>query len=129
MRSFNRDTTIKVKRNEIIDTLDKFRKAHVREYAEAIEEYRRDLVDMLEQRAHEIVNDPENESLLTIPHNFNMKRPINAEEEYEKMINVFTAVADQTVRLTVEEVNNIFNDDWSWVQEAKIVNTTYIKGL
>lgn len=54
-----------------------------------------------------------------------LTEPADAKKLYNQYINMFTASADETIKLSMSDANAIVNDEWEWAIAAKTTNASY----
>lgn len=108
--------------SDIISTLRKNKDAHVEDYKKAIKVYSMDLLGKIEEHIKLIES---GEIPPYVNHNFGLSIPENNEVSYLKMIKVFSMMQAETVTLSMEDANAIFNDEWDWLALSKTINASY----
>lgn len=103
--------TITVK--DIVESLKKNRDEHKKEYDEAFEKY----FLAVQKRLKAFVKSAKKKELRS--YNVGLQPPVNRTEEYDKIINMFNFAKNDTVELTQMDVDQIFNDTFSWATQAK----------
>lgn len=141
----NNEKTITVDKKTLVKTLVQNKIKHVKEYEQALLDYKKvakhklelihqDAVKTLEENYEDVLKkieafDPENpiEHRVYIVDSifFDLKVPHNYEEQYELAIQMYNWEVDETVKLTVTEFQNFVMDNWEWQKEFKMLNSTY----
>lgn len=126
------DITSKYSLDSIISALQKHRENHIKEYDEAVADYKKLRVERAKAAYDDIVSG----STKLVTNNFGLTEPVNNTELYDRMISVFkqskgqqstTALrpSDSEIDLDFNQADCIFNDHWTWVASAKAVNSMY----
>lgn len=107
---------------DIIAELRKFRDAHELDYFAAREVYINDMTKKLNEQLNKIVNKTDPDSIYD---NFGLKAPENEVNSYNNLIRTFSLMQTEEIELEFDDANRIFNDEWSWIASAKVVNSSY----
>lgn len=105
----------------ILKSLEDFRDRHINDYLVAEKEYRR----QFGERLHKALAAFENGEKVRIPEGLGLEKPKNKSDEYHNLISVFSQMRNNSVKLSMQQANCIFNDEWDWIRVAKAVNSTY----
>ena len=122
MNNFNVRLESEYKVNDIIAELRKNKDAHVADYKKAMEVYLTDLLNCVENFIKKIESGKMPEY---VSNNFGLSIPQNNESSYLKMIKIFSMMQVDNVKLSMEDANAIFNDEWSWLATSKLINSSY----
>jgi len=118
------DVKLKFSLNDVIELLKHNMLIHVTDYNKAHEVYMGDLFDKLKDACEDVGIGKE----VTITHNFGLQVPLNKEESYKELINLFEMSAKTgtlEIELTLYEADGIFNDNWEWLKASKAINASY----
>lgn len=111
---FNTDELIK----HLTDNADK----HINDYNRAMIAYWAKLNKILNELTEDAQKEVDREDCYFL----RIKKPIDKSAEYEKHINMFKSCTKDVVELTSEQYDAIVNDNWDWVQNAKLLNSSYL---
>jgi hypothetical protein len=113
----------KFSKQEIVDTLHKFRYAHMEEYKDAIDVYR----EMVAKKLKEYAKLAKTADFIKfhVPVNLGLVTPVNLDKGYTQLINLFLSSKDEEISLSFDEANKIFNNEWDWVHAASTSNQFY----
>jgi hypothetical protein len=102
-------------------TLASFRDAHIEQYYIAVKEFQTQYI----AAARKVSDAISHTEFPEVKADFGLTRPILKDKEYDNMINVFSQIVTPTIKLSMNDANSIFNDDWDFVKHAKFINSTY----
>jgi hypothetical protein len=113
----------KFSKQEIVDTLRKFRDAHMAEYADALDVYR----EMVAKKLKGYLKAAKSADFtkFDVPNNLGLITPVNIDKGYTSIINLFLSSKDEEVSLSFDEANKIFNNEWDWIAAATTSNQFY----
>lgn len=106
---------------EVIMALREHQENHINTYLVAWKEYKR----QFGERLHAALADFEDGQKVKIEAGLGLRVPENKTTEYQNLISVFSEMKGDNIRLTMQQANCIFNDEWEWIRYAKFVNTSY----
>ena len=115
------DLEIQVKVEKLITALKKHKKAHIKDYYIAVENY---FIE-INHRLNELVASQNDGEFRDDNYVVNVTQPINEEAKYNKYINMLGMSVDETVTIGVDEYENFIEDNWFWATNAKFANSTY----
>jgi hypothetical protein len=119
----NRTVNFKAKysKDAILKSLASNLEAHRAEYVSALEVYTAKKTKLIREFVKAFKADPKTEAHAVN----NLRPPVNAASNYERVIKLFTAAEDQTIELDSEEADAVFNDQWDFAVSAKLSNSIY----
>jgi hypothetical protein len=109
---------IVVDKEKLIAIIKTNKENHIKEYNEAVEAYRTEA-----NRQLGVLKSKLDEGALNIQ--LKLTTPINREEEYDKVIEMFNWEVLATVELTQDEFNDYVHDDNDQARNAKFSNMFY----
>lgn len=120
---------IKVKRDELLETIRKNRTAHIIDYKEACDGYRGKAL----QRIDEIVGNlrgkinalKEGETIALMSVSFGLDVPVSHERDYDQVIKMLEMSVDDEISLKSDEFACYVMDDWDWKQVFLASNARY----
>lgn len=112
--------TMKISKASLIKKIQENKEAHLNEYNEAVEAYKKEAAKQLKQA----VKDLKNGSLKI---KLNLVTPVNRVEEYDKVIEMFNWEVENEIELSQREFNEYVHDDNESSKAAKLMNSTYSK--
>lgn len=111
---------IKVIVADLLKTIKANREKHIAEYKEALAGYRTTTIAKMKEN---LVAAEAGGELKT---SINVARPESHEKEYDRAISMLTWTQDTVVELDVHDFDRFVNDEWSWQQNFKSVNSMYL---
>lgn len=111
--------TITVKKADLIIILRKNKENHIKEYAEAVEAYKKEAAKQLKEQLKNLEEGGLNIKL-------NLIKPINSEENYDSIIQMFEWEVNKEVELTQDEFKEYVQDKTDFSTRAKLANYTYL---
>lgn len=120
MRQFS-ERKIKVKKQQLLDQVEKNKQAHILEYKEAVEAYKEEAEKQIKAAKKALTNGNFNEVYLSLT------VPVNKEEEYDKVIEMFKWEVEDIVELSQGEFNQYVFDEFDFAIQARVSNTFYAK--
>lgn len=111
---------ITVDKQKLIDIIKANKEKHIAEYNAAVLAYREEAAKQLKVQSKAL-----KEGKLDIK--INLISPKNEEDEYEKLITMFTWEVNNQVVLSQGEFNEYVHDETSFALNSKMLNTSYSK--
>ncbi len=122
MRQFG-NRTIRVKKTDLIAKIKENQANHVKAYEEAVVAYKTEALRQLE-----LLTDKANKGSLSL--SLNLITPVNNNDNYDKIIEMFQWEVDEIVELGQAEFNEYVQDETAFALQAKMSNSAYLsKGL
>lgn len=110
---------IKVRKDQLLETLKTNRENHVNTYEEVLQAYFDKSVELLKEHIERISGGAvENVSV-------NLPAPKNYEEEYDRAIDMIEWHEEEFVELTEREFDELVRDQWSWKRGFTEMSATY----
>jgi len=116
LRTGNR--TIKVKKDQLIEKIKENKKKHVELYEKAVVAYKEEALEQLEKLTAEV-----NDGSLEIQ--LNLITPINNEQNYDDVIEMFEWEVNEEVQLGQNEFREYVQDETDFAQDALHSNMMY----
>jgi hypothetical protein len=107
------------KRDVIIKALKANAAEHKIDYKKAVDQYYIDADQLLREQLDLVAN----KKKLNL--HFNLPLPQDRSKLYDNVINFYEQSVEEEFALTKAEFDNIFNDEWDWMQAAKTSNAFY----
>lgn len=120
MRNYG-NRTINVNKNRLIKTIKSNKENHIIEYGEAVTAYKIEVHKQLDK-----LRDKIDSGSLDI--NFDLTKPINNEENYDKIVEMFEWEENELVELGQDEFREYVQDETAFALQAKMSNTFYTAG-
>ena len=114
--------TVRVKRENLIETLEKNMKTHIEEYNKAYNEYRAAAEKALIEKLEEFKAMKTDE--IRINH---LPPPVSHEGDYEDNINMLKMSCDDVIELEQHEAQNLLLDNWQWSEDLHTTRAMYAK--
>lgn len=111
--------TIKVHKEQLLETLKANRENHVNTYEEVLQAYRDKCVELLEEHIERIREGAVEKVHVSLP------VPQNYEEEYDRAIAMIEWHTEETVELDVLSFDQYIRDNWSWKRNFSETNMIY----
>lgn len=102
-----------VNKKELLEKIIKNKEIHVKNYKEAIKEYKKEALKKLEKLIEKI-NNAEPKDVLNINTSINLVKPMSFEEEYDKAIRMLEWNLDVKIELDEKDFNSYVLDNWGW---------------
>lgn len=122
---------VTVNRKKLLGTLINNKHEHIAAYAEAITEYRHELVVFLKDQLDKLasrIDEIEECETLDIPNiHFDKPKPVSYEDHYIRAIKMLEMSVDDHITLTPEEFACYVMDQWDWKKQFVHTNTLYSK--
>ena len=96
------------------------RDKHNAEYLEAKANYRGKVLEALDERRQDIANGAD------ISLYFQLPEPQDHTADYDRVLRMLEMSNDRSIELDGLEFDQYVMDNWSWSQNAKMINTTYL---
>jgi hypothetical protein len=112
------DRTINVSKDELIEKIKLNKKYHLVDYEDAVEAYKKEAEKQLLKQLADL-----QEGSLDIK--LNLTKPINSEDEYDKLILMFEMEVEEVVQLSLQEFNQYIHDETEFARSAKFSNSFY----
>ena len=100
---------------ELISALQNYKEQHIKQYQDALDVYRQDVATKISDTLTDF----------KVTSNFGLTAPVNCVDGYENMINLFSKIQSDDIKMSFNEANRIFNNDWTWIQTASASNSFY----
>jgi len=116
--------TINVNRKKLMDVVRGNLAAHIKEYTDMMEEYKKELIPQLQT----LVVDAQN-STKNFKKTIYLKEPQNHEKAYSKILSMLSMSVDEVIILDSREYDKYVMNEWEWSHEFAQAKTAYYKGL
>ncbi len=110
--------TVKISKAKLIEKIQENKIAHIKEYEEAVNDYKIEANKQLLKAKEELDNG-------SLKIHIQLTTPINRAEEYDKVIEMFQWEVDSEISLTQSEFNEYVHDDNDSARMAKMSNSFY----
>lgn len=117
----NHDREIKLSKKRLITKIEENKAAHIKDYNEAVEAYKKEAKKQLEKALADL-----EEGSLKIK--IDLVTPVNRTVEYDKVIEMFNWEIKDDIELSQSEFNEYVHDDNQAAITSKFLNSTY-KGI
>ena len=115
--------TIRVKKAELIAKIRENQANHVKAYEEAVVAYKTEALHQLQ-----LLTEKANNGDLSL--RLNLVTPVNNNDNYNKIVEMFEWEVDEIVELEQNEFNEYVQDETDFAIHAKMSNSAYLsKGL
>jgi hypothetical protein len=111
--------TVKVKKNELLETVKKNRNQHKEIFEEALEGYRQKLLKYLEERIEDVRSGKKIEQYIALV------EPVNQTKDYDKVIKMLEMSVDDIIDLDSVSFSNFVMDEWNWSDTFLNTNACY----
>lgn len=105
----------------VIAALKEHLAAHKVDYALALEAYTAKKTKLLREFNRAFKKDPK----ASLSEVYSMIAPVDTAKSYEATIKAFEMATGETIELSSEAADAVFNDTWSWANNAKVSNSYY----
>lgn len=113
---------IKVQKAELLQKLLDNREAHVAEYNEALEGFKKERIRELEKFLVNAIEEKE------VPQSITFDVPKSHESDYTTVIEMLEMSVDEEIYITMQEFRQYVQDKWSWKGAFSLTNSKYIGG-
>lgn len=110
--------TVKISKSKLIEKIKENKIEHIKDYQEAVKAYIEEANKQLLKAKSELDN-----GSFTI--GIRLTTPVNREEEYDKVIEMFNWEVQDEIELTQSEFNEYVHDDNDSSRSAKLANSSY----
>jgi hypothetical protein len=117
----NGNRTIKVNKAELIKKIEENKKNHQKSYKKAVTAYKREALKQLKTLTKDVRDGDLSISL-------DLTSPINNEENYDKIIDMFKWDVNEEVELDQNEFNEYVQDETEFARMAHFQNSLYVAG-
>ena len=115
-------TNITVSKDRILKILKSNKEKHIKEYNEALTAFYTKAAMVFSSMMEKALNsDPS----LTINEVCELIKPISHQEEYELVIRMLQMDLNEVVDLSRQEYTQYIDDNWTWTQQFKSINSSY----
>jgi len=115
--------TVKIRKNEFIESLRKNRKAHKKEYDEAHAAYRKAAILQLEKNLQDARDGKD------VQRHLNLPVPEDHTEDYDRELRMVEMSAENVIELNSHEFDQYVMDNWNWKQAVSATNLFYKANL
>lgn len=110
--------------SELIDVIKKNRDKHVKDYAEAVSDYKGKLLQVLNAKVQDISNSLKSEDVPS--GHVSVEAPVSHVEEYDQYLEMLEMCQDEIVPLSMAMFNQLVRDKWSWKKGFDSLKTSYL---
>lgn len=110
---------------ELISALQNCKEQHIKQYQDALDVYRQDVATKISELVSKHASVADTLTDFKVTSNFGLTAPVNCVDGYENMINLFSKLQSDVIKMSFNEANRIFNNDWTWIQTASASNSFY----
>jgi len=112
---------IRVQKSKVLQHLKENKEAHIKEYAQAVIDYKDEALLQLKRLTKEAKNG-------SLKIRLDLTTPIDNTEKYDKLITALEWEIDEVIELSQGEFNEYVHDEFNWAVTSKFSNTAYFKG-
>lgn len=110
--------TLKLRKDTLIEKIKENKKLHIKEYKEAVLAYKKEAEKQLKNLLEELSNGKTDLKL-------DLVEPLNEEEKYDDLIEMFEVDVNTVLELTKSEYDKYYKDRSDFAQFAKHRNSFY----
>jgi len=110
---------VRIKRNELLDTVIKNREIHSKEYTKALDDRLLVIEETLRSLHYDLVNH------VDIPESVDFPLPQSFLSEYDKIIKMIEMEVREEIEITHDQFKQWVMDDWQWTSMFKSLTSTY----
>lgn len=125
MRNFKESVVITVNCADLLKTLEVNREKHIKDYKEALRNWKLECISRLAQQLDVYTNYKE-ESLLKEKLAVLDMPPQDMSAEYTKVINMLKWNKSESIELDQEKFQALVMDEWDWKQHWSLSNSKYL---
>lgn len=112
--------SLKFARTDLLAKVKANREKHVTEYATAMKEYRRDMIEFLAGKLSEAKEEQD------VPHHINLIRPTEYTKHYDRAIAMLQMTVNTEIELEQAIFAQLVLDEWSWSESFLNGTSTYL---
>lgn len=112
---------VRINKERLRDRVQENRDNHRAVYEQAIEGYRKTVIDWFNKQVDRAKADYEYETY------FSMPKPEDHTDDYDRVLDMLRMSEDNTITLTQSEFAQYVRDDWGWKREFTATSSNYIR--
>jgi hypothetical protein len=112
------EMTIKVNVGELIEKIEKNRKAHIDQWQAAIQAYRNRLYDILNDMMSRL-----NNGEAVRPH-IDLRKPEDHVKDYDNVIEMLGMSQEENMELSYSQFKKFVKDEWDWSNGFHVLNSS-----
>ena len=111
--------SIKVDKGQLLGILRKNRDIHRSIFLEALEGYKKQAIQLLEQRLHQLRTGQVISVTIALP------EPLDRTKDYDRVIKMLEMEITPTIDLLESDFSAYVMDDWTWKRQFVLSNSPY----
>ncbi len=114
--------SVKIKRNELLEIVRQNKEKHIKEFNEAVEDFKRAVIKISEENLA-LANSgdlKEIAKIKSVP-----QKPISYESSYTRAIRMLELSVETEIELELHDFDQLVQDEWQWKQSFTTSNSTY----
>lgn len=111
---------VTVKKDTLINVLKANKEEHLHKYKEAYEEYKQQMILLLEEQIEKTKNDILPQRYIGLPH------PENHKQDYDRILSMLDMDINDTFDLNEDQYSKYVLDNWDWKRDWMDTVTSYI---
>jgi hypothetical protein len=114
--------SVKIRRNELLGIVRENKEKHIKEFNEAVEDFKKAVVKITEENLALANTGDLNEiaKIKTIP-----PKPVSYETSYTRAIRMLELSVETEIELELHDFDQLVQDEWQWKQSFLHSNSTY----
>jgi hypothetical protein len=116
----NGEKAIRVKKDELLETLRKNRTLHQETFERALTGYRKRAIEELDASLQDA------KAGKKIRRSIGLIEPMNQTKDYDRVIRMLEMTVDDIVTIGAGEFQQYVMDDWSWKEQFTTSNSAYL---
>lgn len=113
---------VKVNRTELLDIVRKNKEKHIKEFNEAVEDFKKAVVKIAEENL-KLVQTGDLAEIAKVK--VNPAKPTSYESSYTRAIRMLELSVDENIELDAHTFSQFVLDEWEWKQSFSTSNSTY----
>lgn len=114
--------SVKIKRDELLSIVRENKEKHIKEFNEAVEDFKRAVVKITEENLM-LANTGDLAEIAKIK---SMPvRPVSYESSYTRAIRMLELSVDAEIELALHDFDQLVQDEWQWKASFTTSNSTY----
>ena len=113
---------VKVNRTELLDIVRKNKEKHIKEFNEAVEDFKKAVVKIAEENL-KLVQTGNLDEIAKVK--VNPSKPASYESSYTRAIRMLELSVDENIELDSHTFDQLVLDNWEWKQVFSSSNSTY----
>lgn len=112
--------SVKIKKQDLLEALRKNREEHRTVFEEALEGYRKRVIEVLGERLRAARKGEK------IDMTFRLAEPMDQTKDYDRVIRMMEMSTEEIIELGEHEFQQYVMDEWTWAKGFSVNNSSYV---